>query len=201
MFTQRQQYIRERRGGSTLQDSLYHGCDDKIIDIVCKTGFIVPADYDASPHCPVSGHLVPRLPPSSSSISSPGFGVTGSLCNTDCTYCTNKHAWNKCHMFGLGIYFANMASKSANYVKGTPVGSNKRMMLCRVELGTSYIHQKLFAQDTDHGVVVPKAGYDSITVKADPAATAGSLKLSVALDEYILFHPFQVIPEYIIEYQ
>merc|ERR1712048_1273320 len=30
----------------------------------------------------------------------------------DCRYCTGKHDWKKCHMYGLGIYLADMAAKS-----------------------------------------------------------------------------------------
>jgi len=183
-FEKRQQYLIEKRGGTTLQDDLYHGCNDAIIPTICTTGFIVPSDYSASPNCPVSKHMVPNT----------------SLCNSDCVHCTQQHKWNKCHMFGLGIYLANIAGKSASYVSGTPAGQTKKMLLCRVELGRSDIHQKIVKHDSNHDFIVPQKGFDSITVKGDPTAQAGPHKLSVVLDEYVVFHPFQVLPEYLIEY-
>jgi hypothetical protein len=185
-FEHRQQYITEKRGGSTLQDHLYHGCNETTINTICTTGFIVPADYQASPNCPVSKHVA----------------HTTSLCNVDCTHCTQQHKWNKCHMFGLGIYLANQANKSNLYVIGTPAGQNKKMLLCKVELGNSFLHQKISTQDGEHNNVLPQQGYDSITVRADPQSQVGNTnKLSVTLDEYVVFHPFQVLPEYIIEYK
>merc|ERR1711985_121757 len=32
--------------------------------------------------------------------------------NNICEYCTERHEWDRCHMFGLGIYLADMAQKS-----------------------------------------------------------------------------------------
>ncbi len=66
-----------------------------------------------------------------------------------------------------------------------PPGQTKRMLLCKVELGHSFIHQKISKQDEAHNAVVPQKGYDSITVKADPHSQPGGNKLSVALDECV----------------
>merc|ERR1712007_147386 len=83
-----------------VQD-LYHGTNNDILDIVYHNGLQPPADFNASDACPVSG----------------GKGLTTSLCNNTCQYCSPEHKWNRCHMYGLGVYLADMAQKSHRYVR------------------------------------------------------------------------------------
>jgi len=39
------------------------------------------------------------------------------------------------YMFGKGVYFADVPSKSANYCKATPENSEGLLLLCEVALG------------------------------------------------------------------
>merc|ERR1711998_80153 len=79
---------------------LYHGTNNNILDTLYQHGLQPPSDTQASEQCPTSGRK----------------GLCTSLCNNDCKYCTEKHEWSKCHMYGLGIYLADMAQKSHRYV-------------------------------------------------------------------------------------
>merc|ERR1712159_653203 len=83
-----------------MGQELYHGTNNNILDILYKHGLQPPSDTQPSELCPRSG----------------GKGLCTTLCNNDCKYCTEKHEWNKCHMYGLGIYLADMAQKSHRYV-------------------------------------------------------------------------------------
>lgn len=79
---------------------LYHGTNNNIHDTLFTHGLQPPSDCQASEMCPVSG----------------GKGLSTTLCTNDCKHCTEKHEWNRCHMFGLGIYLADLAQKSHRYV-------------------------------------------------------------------------------------
>lgn len=43
------------------------------------------------------------------------------------------------YMFGKGVYFADMVSKSANYCATSKVNSTGLMLLCEVALGNMYV--------------------------------------------------------------
>merc|ERR1712078_667143 len=81
------------------------------------------------------------MKPSEDCPKSGGKGLCTSLCNNDCTYCTEKHDWNKCHMYGLGIYLADMAQKSHRYISQPKTDKRGRvtyrMIVCSV-LGKSF---------------------------------------------------------------
>merc|ERR1712048_1137845 len=51
-------------------------------------------------------------------------------------YCTRKHEWGRCHMYGLGIYLGDMSQKSNRYVS-QPENGRYKMIICSV-LGRSY---------------------------------------------------------------
>merc|ERR1712072_1648275 len=93
----------------TVQE-LYHGTNNNILDVLYKHGLQPPSDTQASEQCPKSG----------------GKGLCTSLCDNDCKYCTEKHEWSKCHMYGLGIYLADMAQKSHRYVSQPKAGKAGR---------------------------------------------------------------------------
>merc|ERR1711981_274228 len=99
---------------------LYHGTNNNICEMLYQHGLQPPSDTQASDACPVSG----------------GKGLCTSLCDNTCKYCTKKHEWNKCHMYGLGIYLADMAQKSHRYVS-QPKNRTYRMIVCSV-LGKSF---------------------------------------------------------------
>jgi len=184
LFTIRQEQIRQKRKGLPPHDlELYHGTDHNIIDQIMKSGFSLPADYEGDPNCPTSSKRVGKT----------------SLCDINCKLCTqHPHKWNQCHMYGLGIYFADLAKKSNGYVTNTPTGAKKKMLLCRVELGHSEkIDKDLTNPDERHNQYLPKHTYDSITVEGHQNP---SKQLGVINNEYIIFHPYQAFAEYLIEY-
>merc|ERR1712066_338769 len=74
---------------------LFHGTNNNVLGFLYQHGLQPPSDMEASDSCPVSGRR----------------GLCTSLCNNDCKHCTQQHKWNKCHMFGLGIYLADKAQK------------------------------------------------------------------------------------------
>jgi hypothetical protein len=124
----------------TVQE-LYHGTNNNILDILYQHGLQPPSDTQASEKCPVSG----------------GKGLCTTLCNNDCEHCTQKHDWDKCHMYGLGIYLADMAQKSHRYCSQPKSGRNGRpvyrMVVCQV-LGKSFqVEGHLKCADAMHDVV------------------------------------------------
>lgn len=99
---------------------LYHGTNNNILDTLYTHGLQPPSDMQPAADCPVSG----------------GKGLCTSLCDNTCRFCTKKHEWNKCHMYGLGIYLADMAQKSHRYTSQPKIGQHGRhvyrMILCSV---------------------------------------------------------------------
>merc|ERR1711907_234000 len=122
---QYREYLTTKHMEEPAVQELYHGTNNNILDILYKHGLQPPSDTQASNRCPKSG----------------GKGLCTSLCNNDCTYCTEKHDWNKCHMYGLGIYLADMAQKSHRYVSQPSINKSGRqtykMVVCSV-LGKSF---------------------------------------------------------------
>jgi len=124
---------------------LYHGTNNNILDVLYQHGLQPPSDTQASERCPKSG----------------GKGLCTTLCNNDCQYCTQKHEWDKCHMYGLGIYLADMAQKSHRYVSQptTDKGGRRtyRMVVCSV-LGKSFqVEGHLRQKHSMHDVVNVRA--------------------------------------------
>merc|ERR1712232_457120 len=74
----------------------------------------------ASDSCPTSG----------------GKGLRNSLCTNNCPHCTERHQWDRCHMYGLGIYMGDIAAKSHRYVSrpDATAGGRRRchLLMCEV---------------------------------------------------------------------
>jgi hypothetical protein len=140
-----QEYLTTKHMEEPAVQELYHGTNNNILDILYKHGLQPPSDIQASEQCPKSG----------------GKGVCTSLCDNDCKYCTEKHEWSKCHMYGLGIYLADMAQKSHRYVSQPKIGKagrqTYRMVVCSV-LGKSFqIEGHLRQPHSMHDVVNVRA--------------------------------------------
>jgi hypothetical protein len=121
---QYREYLANKHGEEPTSQELYHGTNCNILDIIYKDGIRPPSDIEPDDRCPFSG----------------GKGLCTSLCNNDCKFCTRKHEWNRCHMYGLGIYLADMAQKSHRYISQPKIvgGKNRyRMIVCSV-LGKSF---------------------------------------------------------------
>jgi len=149
---------------------LYHGTNNNILDVLYQHGCKPPSDTQASEACPVSG----------------GKGLCTTLCDNDCKYCTEKHEWNRCHMFGLGIYLADMAQKSHRYVSHPQVvGKRKqyRMILCSV-LGRAFkIQGHLKCAHAMHDVPQVRAlSADEIDAMIEPCSGPRDANADSAID-------------------
>merc|ERR1712048_635477 len=117
-------WLTDKHGEEPAVQELYHGTNNNIHDILYTHGLQPPSDMKPSDACPVSG----------------GKGLCTSLCTNTCKFCTEKHEWKRCHMYGLGIYLADMAQKSNRYISQPEMRKGKqvyRMVICSV-LGKSF---------------------------------------------------------------
>lgn len=194
LFNKRQEAI-AATGVKPNMTELYHGTCEANFPTLFTQGFQPPADYAPHPQCPVSGPYADKLPTS--------------LCKRTCRLCTSmpRHSWNMCHMWGFGIYCAIDSSKSDLYVsnkKGKKSDKTKRkMLLCSVILGEAENVKLLKTPGDMHDRVIPAPGKHSIFAlgfKNSTIPTLNGQTLGVMNDEYIVFHPHQILPLYIIEY-
>merc|ERR1712217_658910 len=144
-------YLRTKHMEEPAVQELYHGTNNNILDTLYQHGLQPPSDVRASDNCPKSGNK----------------GLCTTLCNNDCKYCTEKHEWNRCHMYGLGIYLADMAQKSHRYVSQPKVnrsgGMSYRMIVCSV-LGKSFeVEGHLKGKAAMHDVVNVRALTEDLT--------------------------------------
>merc|ERR1712048_114909 len=114
-------YLSNKHGEEPAVQELYHGTNNNILDILYTHGLQPPSDMKPSDRCPISG----------------GKGLCTSLCTNDCRYCTERHDWGRCHMYGLGIYLADMAEKSHRYTQRAQGKRTYRMVVCSV-LGKAF---------------------------------------------------------------
>jgi len=203
-------YLRRKNKEEPPVRELFHGTNNRILEEVFTHGLQPPSDVKASDDCPVSGRK----------------GLCTSLCNNDCRYCTERHEWDRCHMFGLGIYLADLAKKSHRYCSQPvelPDGSRRfRMVLCSV-LGralelSGHLRDREAMHDVSHvralihnleemiepceGSVPSKhdvEGADLLAVKG--LGRACKPGFSVMNTEYIAYHPYQCLPKYVITYE
>merc|ERR1711976_287006 len=108
-------------GDEPAEQELYHGTNNNINEVLYQHGLQPPSDTNASDACPVSG----------------GKGLSTTLCDNSCKHCTQKHEWGRCHMYGLGIYLADMAEKSHRYTSAAAGKHTYRMVVCSV-LGKAF---------------------------------------------------------------
>lgn len=114
------------------------------------------------------------------------------------------------YMFGKGIYFADIVSKSANYCK--PKDLNEGLLLiCEVALGK--MQNKLVADFNAHnlpegyhsthgiGKYAPSSGeqLDDIYVPNGPIAPTGTESASLQYNEYVVYNREQVLCRYLVQ--
>merc|ERR1712232_816029 len=143
-------------GEEPAVQELYHGTNNNILNVLYQHGLQPPADRDADDRCPVSG----------------GKGLSTTLFDNTCQYCTKKHEWGRCHMYGLGIYLGDMAQKSHRYVS-QPNKRTHKMIVCQV-LGKSFqIEGHLKTGTCMHDVVNVRAlDEDELSQMIEPCAAA-----------------------------
>eukprot|EP01064_Diplonema_japonicum_P038065 TRINITY_DN910_c0_g1_i1.p1 TRINITY_DN910_c0_g1~~TRINITY_DN910_c0_g1_i1.p1 ORF type:complete len:1049 (+),score=377.26 TRINITY_DN910_c0_g1_i1:50-3196(+) len=199
-YESRRAFLNEKHG-CVVEKELWHGTACSVLDRILEAGLQCPSDCKASEECPVSG----------------GKGLATTLCGTDCTHCTERHEWKRCHMFGLGIYLADQADKSHRYV--APAEGIHSLVKCRVNLGNPYlIEGNLKKGDGLHDIVRcvdPSAfvdplgdkkkvewdllkSHDSYYVKG--LGSRAKMGYGVINSEYIIFQPAQVLPLYVVDY-
>jgi len=205
-------YLKTKHDEEPVARELYHGTNNNILDVLYKHGLQPPSDTSASDDCPISG----------------GKGLCTTLCNNNCRYCTKKHEWGRCHMYGLGIYLGDLAQKSHRYCSQPEMRGGRRryrMILCSV-LGKAFkLEGHLRNGSAMHDVVNHRAiqeeelaamvepcnvygGSDPMQVceKSDLLFVQGLGShsrpgFSVINSEYIAFHPHQCLPKYEIVYE
>lgn len=197
LYEQRRNFIHDKQG-FVVEKELWHGTSVDAIPTLLQHGLQPPADSVPSDDCPVSGNR----------------GLCTTLCGTECSHCQKAHVWGKCHMYGLGVYLADIAQKSHQYVR-KPSHRGYSMLLCRVCLGNPYLiesnllrssamHDLCWCQDPSEFLEsqtedwsVAK-GHDSFYVKGQSGAQKHGL--GVYNSEYIVFQPYQILPLYLVEY-
>eukprot|EP01065_Artemidia_motanka_P002309 TRINITY_DN11092_c0_g1_i1.p1 TRINITY_DN11092_c0_g1~~TRINITY_DN11092_c0_g1_i1.p1 ORF type:complete len:1213 (+),score=315.82 TRINITY_DN11092_c0_g1_i1:56-3694(+) len=229
-YLERKAYLEKTFDGTITEAELWHGTHKDAVQHMLTHGLQPPSDTNASSDCPHSG----------------GKGAT-TLCDNRCAYCTEPHRWDMCHMYGLGIYLADLAQKSHRYVRGEEEmrwvrgafrteaectaefgssaaalwrGATRRcgvqsMLRCQTNLGSPYlIEGNLKLGDGMHDVSVcsdPSEYFDRTTQEWDgrrgnsaffvkgQGYTTSSGK-AVVNNEYIVYHPWQVWPRYVVHY-
>merc|ERR1712048_1298812 len=100
MYEKRRNFLTQKHGFA-VEKELWHGTSCKAISELLTHGLQPPSDIKPSDECPVSG----------------GKGLCTTLCGSGCHHCRKPHAWDRCHMYGLGVYLADLAQKSHRYVR------------------------------------------------------------------------------------
>jgi len=197
------QYLRQKNHEEPTVRELYHGTNNRILQIVYQHGLQPPSDCKASEFCSMSG----------------GKGLSTTLCNVTCKRCVERHHWDHCHMFGLGIYLAENAAKSHRYVSET-IGNKHRMIVCSVLGRALEIKGHLTETHAMHDVpnmryldgrledmIEPLNELQDVTVEHYDLIFMKGLcherkpGLSVFNSEYIAFHPHQCLLKYQITYE
>ena len=121
-------------------------------------------------------------------------------------------------MFGKGVYFANMSSKSANYCFATRSSSKGVMLLCDVALGAQYKRhhseyeadkscRKAKADSTwgkgktcpDPTGARPLPAEPALTVPMGKGGPSGVDRSALLYDEFIVYDTAQVQQKYVLQ--
>jgi len=207
-------YLRDKNKEDPKVMELFHGTNNMILDDVYTHGLQPPSDTAPAEDCEVSG----------------GKGLCTTLCNNDCTKCKTRHVWDKCHMFGLGIYLADLAQKSHRYCSQPVPGTDSsrqcfRMVVCSVALGRPVeLAGHLNKRDCMHDVFslrgLWKGDLEALAKPDNAVSCTPNLPIeqhdllyvkglqdksrsgfSVHNSEYISFHPYQCLPRYEVVYE
>lgn len=117
------------------------------------------------------------------------------------------------YMFGKGIYFADMVSKSANYCFTSPQNNTGLLMLCEVALGTMQeCHHATYVEKLPPGKHSvkglggtwpnPKESYmrsDGVEIPLGRPVKDPSLRSSLLYNEYIVYDIAQVNCQYLLK--
>jgi hypothetical protein len=132
-------------------------------------------------------------------------GTKPSLVDVITTHGVDPRRSNMHGLYGAGSYFADSAGKSHQYSKHIDQDGCRRMLLCRVTMGDTFMtdrshqNERLPPENPD----MPGRSHDSIFAETGVApgmkptrgARGGQMH-----NEYVVFHPDAVYVEYIIHY-
>lgn len=107
LYEERRNFLQDKHGYA-MEKELWHGTNCKALPELLTHGLQPPSDTAPGNGCPRSG----------------GKGLCTTLCGVDCEHCKDAHCWDRCHMYGLGVYMADQAQKSHRYVRepaGEPI--------------------------------------------------------------------------------
>merc|ERR1712232_72325 len=113
LYEERRGFLHDKHGFA-VEKELWHGTNCKALPELLTHGLQPPSDTMPSDACKLSG----------------GKGLCTTLCGTDCSHCHKPHCWDKCHMYGLGVYLADLAQKSHRYVREPASGEDSSEQLC-----------------------------------------------------------------------
>lgn len=100
LYEERRAFLVDKHGHA-MEKELWHGTSCKALPELLTHGLQPPSDTAPASGCPRSG----------------GKGLCTTLCGADCKHCQEAHCWDRCHMYGLGVYMADQAQKSHRYVR------------------------------------------------------------------------------------
>ena len=108
-------------------------------------------------------------------------------------------------MFGGGVYFADLSTKSVRYSGAQFRQDSGKLMLCRVSLGrqmVKYLPEQDLRRPPDPFALFPSQFMDWLLDKKYHSLFAPCGNLSMLLmSEYIVFHTNQGVPEYVIDFE
>eukprot|EP01059_Diplonema_ambulator_P027892 TRINITY_DN46578_c0_g1_i1.p1 TRINITY_DN46578_c0_g1~~TRINITY_DN46578_c0_g1_i1.p1 ORF type:complete len:1049 (+),score=226.78 TRINITY_DN46578_c0_g1_i1:82-3147(+) len=192
IYEKRKRFLSQKHGADAIVErELWFGTDPYTLSQVCSNGIQPPSDTLASPACPVSG----------------GKGLVTTACGRCCLYCIEPHVYSGCHKYGLGVKLtadAAAAHKDVTPIQKTGVHS---LVRCKVNLGRPYVIDKnLVKPDAMHCVVRavdPEGRVGECTEEWCTATGHDSyvVRNSDVTEVCVVFHPYQILPEYIVHYK
>eukprot|EP01062_Namystynia_karyoxenos_P031562 TRINITY_DN2340_c0_g3_i1.p1 TRINITY_DN2340_c0_g3~~TRINITY_DN2340_c0_g3_i1.p1 ORF type:complete len:511 (+),score=144.63 TRINITY_DN2340_c0_g3_i1:730-2262(+) len=194
---------RARYGGAKyktiVECSLWYGTAVADLPEVLQHGLQPPSDTRPSDRCPRSG----------------GKGLCTTNCDNQCEFCTEPHKWARCHMYGLGVYLADMAQKAHRRVRPGPRGEHA-LLYCKTNLGNPYlIEDDLVAEDAMHDFIRcddPAGALRNVAEDYDTEGGHNSYYIrgkgdgaqrgrAVRNGEYAVFHPARILPQFLVRYE
>ena len=109
-------------------------------------------------------------------------------------------------MFGGGVYFADMSTKSIRYAGASRKGDSGQLLLCRVSLGRTmlkYMPSGGLRRVPDPFPLFPSQAVAWVRDRAFHSlfAPAESFPCFLLMNEFIVFHTNQGYPEYIVDFK
>eukprot|EP00756_Hemistasia_phaeocysticola_P028823 Hpha_TRINITY_DN16194_c7_g1::TRINITY_DN16194_c7_g1_i1::g.7150::m.7150 len=197
-YAARKAYL-ESTHEQVAEAELWHGTHSGSIEEMITHGIQPPADVLASQQCPRSR------------------GAKTSLCDNRCLHCIEPRRWDGRDKYGLGVYLAGQPCKAHRNVQAPKEAGGRRlytMIRCQTNLGSPLmIDGTLLRGDAMHDLVLPKdpaefldyntQGWDWAKGNNSYYVPDTHLNRSQSIEDsqYIVYHPWQVWPRYLVSYE